>query len=58
VPDPAYVGAGVLSVRRVGVPADVLSPLVATPALDELVAFMQARKAESSRFVGAKFRHR
>jgi phage head maturation protease len=37
VPDPAYVGAGVLSVRRAGAPA-------ATPALDELVAFMQARK--------------
>jgi HK97 family phage prohead protease len=50
VPDPAYSGSGVLSVRA-GAPA-------ATPALDELVAFMQARKAESSRFVGAKFRHR
>jgi phage head maturation protease len=37
VPDPAYAGAGVLSVRRAGAPA-------ATPALDELVAFMQARK--------------
>jgi hypothetical protein len=35
VPDPAYSGAGVLSVRRAGAPA-------ATPALDELVAFMQA----------------
>jgi HK97 family phage prohead protease len=37
VPDPAYSGAGVLSVRRAVAPA-------ATPALDELVAFMQARK--------------
>jgi HK97 family phage prohead protease len=35
VPDPAYSGAGVLSVR---------SSLAVTPALDELVAFMQARK--------------
>jgi phage head maturation protease len=36
VPDPAYVGAGVLSVRGLAVPA-------ATPALDELVAWMQGR---------------
>ena len=37
VPDPAYISAGVLSVRRSGAPAP-------TPALDELVAFMQAFK--------------
>ena len=37
VPDPAYVGAGVLSVRGAGV-------LTATPALDELVAWLNARK--------------
>jgi HK97 family phage prohead protease len=40
VPDPAYAGAGVLSVR---------SSLAATPALDELVAFMQARRGNSAR---------
>jgi hypothetical protein len=39
VPDPAYVGAGVLSVRGAAVSA-------ATPALDELVAWMQGRKQE------------
>ena len=42
VPDPAYVGAGVLSVRGLAVPA-------ATPALDELVAWMQ-RRNEKVRF--------
>jgi phage head maturation protease len=40
VPDPAYVGAGVLSVRGAGV-------LTATPALDELVAWLNARKVAS-----------
>ena len=40
VPDPAYSGAGVLSVR---------GALAATPALDELVAFMQARRGDSAR---------
>ena len=40
VPDPAYAGAGVLSVR---------ASLAATPALDELVAFMQARRGNSAR---------
>jgi phage head maturation protease len=44
VPDPAYAGAGVLSVRSTGVPAAPLGPLVETPALDELLAFMRARK--------------
>jgi phage head maturation protease len=58
VPDPAYVGAGVLSVRRGGAPAVGFLSLAATPALDDLVTFMQARKAESSRFVGTKFRYR
>ena len=36
VPDPAYVGAGVLSVRA--------GLLTATPALDELVAWLNAHK--------------
>jgi hypothetical protein len=39
VPDPAYAGAGVLSVR---------ASLAAIPALDELVAFMQARHCRKS----------
>jgi hypothetical protein len=44
VPDPAYVSAGVLNVRRGGAPAVGFLSLAATPALDELVDFMQARK--------------
>jgi len=46
VPDPAYTGAGVLAVRSAGlqVPAAAeLQPLV-TPELDELAAFMAARR--------------
>lgn len=43
VPDPAYEGAGVLSVRSASSPAADLPQLV-TPVLDDLLAFMQARK--------------
>lgn len=43
VPDPAYSGAGVLSVRSAGATEPVLEPLV-TPALDDLRAFMQRRR--------------
>jgi HK97 family phage prohead protease len=43
VPDPAYEGAGVLSVRSTTAPGADLPQLV-TPNLDELLAFMQSRK--------------
>jgi HK97 family phage prohead protease len=44
VPDPAYAGAGVLSVRNTQPAVANLQPLN-TPVLDDLVAWMQARKA-------------
>ena len=45
VPDPAYQGAGVLSVRNSGTPGVDSTPLPTTPALDELRDFLQGLKA-------------
>jgi phage head maturation protease len=42
---PYYDGATVLSVRSAGAPSVELPPLAETPALDELVAWMQTRKS-------------
>jgi HK97 family phage prohead protease len=44
VPDPAYEGAGVLSVRSAAASAVGLAPLVETPNLDELREWLSARK--------------
>lgn len=43
VPDPAYEGAGVLSVRSAS-PAAADLPQLVTPALDDLAAWFRARK--------------
>ena len=42
--DPIYAGATVLGVRSSGAASVELPPLAATPALDELMAWMQAHK--------------
>jgi hypothetical protein len=45
VPDPAYMGAQVLSVRHAAPSADAALPKLAeTPAIDELNAWMAARR--------------
>jgi HK97 family phage prohead protease len=45
VPDPAYTGAGVLAVRSgIEVPAAADLPQLVTPAVDELAAWLQARR--------------
>lgn len=43
-PDPAYTGAGVLSVRNSAASAVDLAPMAATPDLDELIAWQRARQ--------------